>query len=406
MHRIIPMDQDPVDQDLPVRAVPSPLSALLVDPALFTAPYDAALSRGLMSCGVKARWATRALRAGEDADISAEDRLPIFYPLTDGPRRRGSGRWQRALKGVEHALGLGALVRRARQEPCDVVHFQWSVVPFMDLRAIARLRVAAPVILTVHDLVPFNGKQVSRFQRDGFETVVRGVDHVIVHTPEARSALVSGGVNPLRVSVVPHGMLPLGAAGARDEKRGARWRIVLFGKIQSYKGVDVLVEAAGLLPKDVRKRIEIVVAGEPMIPMDDVIARASALGLDTVVRFETRRFSDGEMAALLTSADCFIFPYRAIEASGVLHLVAGLGKWIIASRLGVFRDMIGGDGQFGALTEPGSSAAIAAAMTDSIGRAPAGPIGANVPGWDEIGGMTREIYEMAIARHAATRQAA
>jgi len=380
-----------------------PLSVLLVDPALFTAPYDAALSRGLKANHVAPTWATRALRPNEDADIPAEDMRPFFYPMTDGPRRRGTGRLQRAVKGVEHALGLNALVKTVQQQPFDAVHFQWSVLPFLDLRAIGRIRETAPVILTVHDLLPFNGKKVNRLQRDGFGGVIRAVDHVIVHTATARSALVGAGVNPLCVSVIPHGMLPLGEVEPTPQTTDDRWRIVMFGKIQSYKGVDILVEAAGRLHADVRRRIEIVVAGEPMLPLGDVIERARALGLQDTVRFEFRRFSDAEMAVLLTGADSFVFPYRAIEASGVLHLVAGLGKWIVASRLGVFEDMIGGDGRFGTLTEAGDVEALAGALAGCIGRTPPGPLGESVPGWEVIGDATRTVYETAIARHSAAR---
>jgi uncharacterized MnhB-related membrane protein len=39
-------------------AAPS-LSALLVDPSLFTAPYDAALTEGLVGAGVEPTWSTR-----------------------------------------------------------------------------------------------------------------------------------------------------------------------------------------------------------------------------------------------------------------------------------------------------------------------------------------------------------
>ncbi len=401
MHRPLTIQEVP-----PVTATPRPLSVLLVDPALFTAPYDAALSRGLKANAITPAWATRGLRPNEDADLPAEDMHPLFYPLTDGPRRRGNGRWQRAVKGVEHALGLNALVKRVEQQQFDAVHFQWSVLPFLDLRAIHRIRETAPLILTVHDLLPFNGKKVNRLQRDGFGGVIRAADHVIVHTATARSALVGAGVNPLCVSVIPHGMLPLGKTAPVEQKSDGRWRIVMFGKIQSYKGVDLLVEAAGLLDAETRSRIEIVVAGEPMLPLGDVIERARALGLEDTIRFELRRFSDAEMAVLLTGADSFVFPYRAIEASGVLHLVAGLGKWIVASRLGVFEDMIGADGRFGSLTEAGDVTALAQALAGCIGRTPPGPLGESVPGWDVIGEMTRGVYETAIARHAAARLAA
>lgn len=386
------------------------LSVLLADPALFTAPYDAALSKGLSANAVRTHWVTRQTRPGEEALLPAGNVTPLFYRFSDGPRRGHNGALKRAVKGVEHALGLDAVVRMARRVGFDALHFQWCVLPPLDLRAIRRLRESVPVILTVHDLVPFNGKNVSRLQRQGFDAVLRTVDHIIVHTAQGRQVLVESGVSASRISTIPHGMLPLapppcdtlsGTARARP-----RWRIVLFGRLQSYKGMDTLVEAAGLLPQQARDNIEITIAGEPMTPLEPVRARIAELGLTAVVRLAPRRFSEDEMALLLRNADCFVFPYRAIEASGVLHLVAGLGKWVIASDLGAFRDVIGADGRCGALVPVGDAKALATALTGSIGLVPEAPLGGDVPDWEEIGAATRAVYETAIARHAAEQRVA
>lgn len=390
-----------VADPLPVDMQMAGPRVLLVDPVLFTAPYDAALTQGLGACGVVAHWATRALRPDEEPELPPAQVTALFYRMSDGPRRPTTAALlNRLVKGVEHAIGLEALVRLARRGGFDLVHFQWSVLPQLDGKAMARIRAERPVVLTVHDLVPFNGKNVSRLQRSGFSTLLRSVDHLIVHTDGARRTLIDDGIAPDRVSVIPHGMLPLRAAPDVTPKRGGRWQIVMFGRLQSYKGLDVLVEAAGRLAPAVRGRIEIVVAGEPMVPLDALRGRVAELCLEPVFRFEPRRFDEREMAALLTGADCFVFPYRAIEASGVLHLVAHLGKWIVASDLGAFRGMIGADGRHGRLTPPGDVEALARALADSIGRAPAGPLGEDVPDWAAIGAMTRDVYEAAIARHA------
>lgn len=370
------------------------LKGLLVDPSLFTAPYDGALSEGLAANGVAPLWLTRRLRANEAAEIPPAQVRPIFYPLTDGPRRRQGKPWQ-WLKGVEHVAGLRRAARIALGG-FDIVHFQWAVLPRLDTRAIAAIRRRVPVLLTVHDTTPFNGKAVSRLQRGGLGDLMRSVDGLIVHTDGGREALLAQGLDARRIHVVPHG--PLRLRGAGDEaKRAGRWRIVMFGRLQDYKGLDVLIEAAGLLNAATRARIEIVVAGEAMIDLAPHRARVAALGLDELFDFRPERLDDDAMTALLRSADAFVFPYRAIEASGVLFLVADLGKWMVASDLGAFREMIA-DGGNGALVPPGDAAALAAALAGSVGRqAAAGP--SAPPDWATIGGMTRTIYERLIRDH-------
>lgn len=370
------------------------LKGLLVDPSLFTAPYDGALSEGLEANGVEPLWLTRQLRANEDAEIPAAKVQPIFYPLTDGLRRRQGRPWQ-WLKGVEHVAGLRRAARIA-DRGFDIVHFQWAVLPRLDVRAIGAIRRRVPVVLTVHDTTPFNGKAVSRLQRGGLDELMRAVDGLIVHTDGGREALLAQGLDGDRIHVVPHG--PLRLRGSGDEgKRPGRWRIVMFGRLQGYKGLDVLIEAAGLLDAEARGRIEIVVAGEAMIDLAPHRARVAALGLDDLFEFRPRRLDDDAMTALLRSADAFVFPYRAIEASGVLFLVADLGKWMVASDLGAFREMIS-DGGNGALVPPADAAALAAALGGSIGRqAAAGP--SAPPDWAAIGGLTRTIYERLIHKH-------
>ncbi len=371
----------------------APWRVVLVDPGLMTAPYDAALSAGLMANRVTPIWATRALRVGEEDLVRGA--IQLFYPWTDGPRRRFGRLWRMA-KGVEHLLGLQALDRFVTAERPDIVHVQWSMLPRFDRAAVRRLRRICPVVMTLHDVQPFNGKAVHQLQRAGFRQLWSAADHLIVHTGSGRDAVVAAGIPPDRVSVVPHGVL-----GVRRERRhrtsSRRWRIVQFGRIQSYKGVDVLVEALGLLEPAARDRLTVTVAGEAQIDMMPIRQRAVDLGLEGTLHFQLGHCSRAAMDALLDDADAFVFPYRVIEASGMLYEVAPLGRWIIASRLGSFAELLGSDlgAAFGTLVPPGDPAALAAALTASVGQEPADDLSRLVPDWAAIGARTRAVYTAA-----------
>jgi len=319
---------------------------------------------------------------------------PLFYRLTDGPRRR-TGRLAKAVKGAEHAAGMAAALRDAGSWRPDVVHLQWLVVPVLDTWAVRRLRRIAPVVMTVHDVTPFNGKDVSAFQRRGFVKALACADRLIVHTEGARIQLIASGLDATRIEVIPHGLLETIAQG--EVKRGDRWRIVQFGRIQHYKGVDLLVEALGRIDPADRARIEVVVAGEPQIDTAPLLQRASDLDLGDAIDFRFGFLSEREMGDLLASADAFVFPYRTIEASGVLHLVAGHNRLIVASETGAFPDLVGRDGAAGTLVDPTDADGLGKALIDTIGRRPTRAIGDAVPGWDEIGRRTRRVYEEARA---------
>lgn len=366
---------------------------MLVDPGLFTAPYDAALSAGLTANGLRPRWLTRGLRPGEEDDLGVAPR-PQFYRNTDGMRRRSGRLWQIA-KGIEHGLGLREMVGLIRTLPVDIVHLQWAMLPLLDSIAIPRLRRYCPVVMTVHDTTPFNGKAVNPLQRYGFDRVLHAVDRLIVHTAEGRAALIAQGLDPARIAVIPHGLLSPAAVPA-TATTGATWRVVQFGKLQDYKGADVLIEALGQLDPAARARLSVVLAGEPLIDPAPLLARAAALGLQPpTLEFRLHRHSKAAMEALLASADAFVFPYRAIEASGVLYDVAPRRRWIVASDLGAFRELIGDTDDAGTLVPPGDARALAAALAASIGRRPTRDISAAVPSWTEIGAMTLQAYEQA-----------
>lgn len=368
------------------------LKVLQVDPSLFTAPYDAALTRGLEMSFVESIWATRALRDGEE-DLLAGTAHRFFYPLTDGPRRR-TGRSWKILKGIEHALGLARLKTLAAAHDVDVVHFQWGLVPQLDRRAVVSLGRRWPVIFTVHDVEPLNGARGGA-QVAGFDRMLNAADALIVHTDAGKRALTARGISAEKINVVPHGLLPLPPAQpeARDSNR---WRIVLFGRIQAYKGADVAVEAMGRLSPDDRANIELVIAGEPLIDIRPIEQRLAELDLGSAVDLRLRRLDEREMASLLRSADAFVFPYRTIEASGVLHLVGDLERWIIASDVGTFRTLLESSPGAGELVAAGDPDALAAAIKRSVGRLPTESPAADVLGWKEIGSITRGIYERVI----------
>lgn len=374
------------------------MRVLQVDPSLFTAPYDAALSHGLLANGVTPSWATRRLRPREEDLLGTIPTLPFFYPMTDGPARRSGAVW-RAVKGLEHAAGLRRLAREA--DRFDLVHYQWAALPVLDVRAARRIRRRRPVVLTVHDIEPFNGRSGS-IQRSGYAAMLAEADRLIVHTRQGEEALRARGLPADRIAIVPHGLLPLRAA-APEPRTGDRWRVVLFGRLQPYKGTDLLVEALGLIDAATRERLEIVVAGEAQMPIEPIRARAHELGLGDAFVLRPERLSEDAMAALLRSADAFVFPYRTIDASGVLHLVADLGRWLIASDLGAFRAMIGTAGATGALVPPMAAQPLADAIVGSIGRRPDAPPATGIPDWNEIGAMTRAVYEDAIAARQEAR---
>jgi len=280
-----------------------------------------------------------------------------------------------------------------------VVHFQWAVVPLLDTLAMLLIRRWCPVLLTVHDTTPFNGEAASSWQRFAFDLPARCADRLIVHTQSARTELLRRGVPGHKLQVIAHGPLALHATPslpAPCARRERPWTFVLFGELKRYKGLDVLVEALALLPVAVRSRARVIVAGRPRMDLTAIVARSAELGLGDMLELRAQRLSAQEMADLFASADCFLFPYRQIDASGVYFLVKSCSKWLIASRVGIFAEDVR-EGVQGVLVPPEDPRALSEALAHAIEARPRPePVSAGAA-WSAIGSATRDLYLECIA---------
>ncbi len=381
------------------------LNVLMVDPSLFTPPYDASLGKALARRNAVVRWAARPLRPGETPELELSSVDEIYYPgeRTSARRRGFIGMVCKAFSHVASSIRLVRLVNRQRP---DIVHFQWALIPIVDFLVFRIISRTVPVVFTVHDTTPFNGSATARLQAFGFPRLLKAADFLIVHTNSGKKDLIRTTGTPDRVVRIHHGPLHLaiGASDRADERvSDSRWTFLLFGKLQTYKGVDVLVEALGVLGESERERIRVIVAGEPIMAFQPILDRADALGVRGMIEFRLFRHTEPEMHALFESCDALVFPYRNIEASGVLFLALPYGKWIIASRLGAFAECIE-EGLSGSLVEPGSPEELAEVMIRTIGSTPRER--PQVPTWDAIAADTLRIYEMLIAgrKSAAERK--
>jgi len=376
------------------------LNILLVDPSLFTAPYDAALTEGLVAAGVAPMWATRPTRRADRQELPLERTDPFFYRRVD--EADWLPRWLKPVaKGVAHLTGLIRLLGKVRSGKPDAVHFQWIVVPTLDVLAMALIRRWCPLVLTVHDTVPYNGQQMSWLQRFGHDAPMRLAHRLIVHTRAGRQALIDRGVPSDKIAVIAHGPLRLAvAAPPTSEARDPRWTFVLFGEVKPYKGLDVLIEAVAALPAEVRVQGRVIVAGRPRMEVAPLVARIAELGLQAQFELRLQRQSEEEMAALFAQADCFVFPYRQIDASGVYFLVKSLGKWLIASRVGIFAEDVV-EGVDGELVASDDVNALAVALRTAIVERPHRERPSVTDSWAGIGQATRALYQQAMLASGA-----
>jgi len=130
--------------------------------------------------------------------------------------------------------------------------------------------------------------------------------------------------------------------------------------IREYKGLDVLLNALAEVP-DAR----LVVAGDPLDPVEPLQRLAAGLGVDDRVEWRLGFLPDEQIPRLMAEATLVALPYRKIDSSGVLATALGHGRPAVVTDVGGLPDAIR---EFGAgrVAAPGDSQAFAAALRELL----------------------------------------
>jgi rhamnosyl/mannosyltransferase len=172
-------------------------------------------------------------------------------------------------------------------------------------------------------------------------------------------------VRQSKVSVVPIGMsdnhakvMPRLVADIRA-RFGRRWLVMALGRMTYYKGFDVLIEAARLLPED----CAVVIGGEGDL-LDEFRRQVASAGLAGRVHLPGH-LPDDHLASYLQACDVFCMPstLRA-EAYGVAMVEAMMmARPVVASDIeGSGVPWVNQDGRTGFNVEVGNPAALAGAI--------------------------------------------
>jgi glycosyltransferase involved in cell wall biosynthesis len=231
----------------------------------------------------------------------------------------------------------------------DVAHVQWLAIPRYDLHWLRRLR--APVVLTAHDVLPRNERNAAAWNE-----VLSVAARVIVQSERAVEQLAEAGVPRDNLVRIQH---PVFESGIEAEPPSGK-TILFFGLIREYKGLDVLLRALAGLP-DAR----LVVAGDPLDPVEPLQRLAAGLGIADRVEWRLGFLPDDAIAPLMHEATLVALPYRKIDSSGVLATALGHGRPAVVTDVGGLPDAIR---EFGAgrVVPPGDPEAFAAALREVL----------------------------------------
>lgn len=190
--------------------------------------------------------------------------------------------------------------------------------------------------------------------------LLRRLDRVIVHGDDARSMAVDMGVDEDAIAVVSlPSPWPVSTHNSAGKKHAGPVRLLFFGTIRPYKGLDVLLEAVSHTPD-----VTLTIAGEFWEQRDTYDQLISSLGLAGRVTIIPGYLPSSRFEEVFGSADVLVLPYRSGTGSIVREVGFRFGLPVIATTVGSIGDGIDHD-TTGLLIEPNS----VQALTDAIAAA-------------------------------------
>jgi glycosyltransferase involved in cell wall biosynthesis len=119
--------------------------------------------------------------------------------------------------------------------------------------------------------------------------------------------------------------------------------LLFFGFIRKYKGLDILLEAMGLIKDqmpELQKRPKLLIAGEYYEDEKIYQQKIDALGIGDMLILETHFISDAEVKNYFCAADVVVQPYRNATQSGVTPLAYHFEKPMIVTSVGALPDYV------------------------------------------------------------------
>ncbi|SNY50187.1 glycosyltransferase [Paractinoplanes atraurantiacus] len=228
-------------------------------------------------------------------------------------------------------------VRFLRTFRPDVLVLQWwtgtVLHSYLMLCFVARL-LGIKIVVEFHEVQDTGEaahKWASLYCRKLIRPLLRRTDGIVVHSRFDRVALrQTYDLTGVPDEIALHGPFDHHVVPAPRAAASGRRRLLFFGTIRPYKGLEDLIEAFALLPDD----YELTVVGETWegwtLPGDLIAASPAASRITFVNRYVT----DAEVDGFFAAADVVVLPYRRSSASGPLHIAMSHGLPVVVTAVG------------------------------------------------------------------------
>jgi len=200
-----------------------------------------------------------------------------------------------------------------------------------------------------HNVLPHESHRVDEYM---VTQLLNATDRVLVHS-EAQEKIARRltGTRIVMSPIAP--FIPEGFVRSQPGV-GEHRRLIFFGLIRPYKGLDVLLRALARGPSGIRLRV----AGEFWGGIASTQQLCRELGISDRVELRPGYVAAQEVPELFSDVDAMVLPYRSATGSQGVWTGFEFGVPVIATRAGHLADDIA-DGVDGLIAEPDSVESLA-----------------------------------------------
>lgn len=251
-------------------------------------------------------------------------------------------------------------------------HFDAVYSPFFAIwnHWVIELFSDTPLLYTVHDPVLHSGEsRVNRFLNRYVDRDIQAAHKVIVLSSIFRQYIADHyKKNNHDIIVLPHGTFETYTNIGHKQAIASEWyqshlnniNFLFFGRIEYYKGIDLLLEAFSTIEKKYADCVSLLIAGK-----GDFSPYRESFSKLRNVKLLNYMIPDDEVISLFQGQHVVtVLPYRDATQSGVINLAAQSASLIIATNVGGLPEQLD-EGKAGILVEP-TVQGLATAMEDVI----------------------------------------
>ncbi len=246
-------------------------------------------------------------------------------------------------KTFNYLKSLKELTKFLKKNEYDIVHLQWFSLPWIEWLYVAMLKKKAKVVITVHDVIPFDNRFL---EMKALNAIYKRADRLLLHTKEAADEFRKYYSATTPISIITKGFC-YKPDYKRIEKETARKKLgipndvivfLYYGTIRPSKGLDTLMSAISQA-QDINSRIFLLAAGAFHRVDEDKYRKLA----DEVVKKGAKvdfGFVPYNMEKIyFSSADVLVLPYREGTQSGVVQVGLMYELPIIASDIYAMDDV-------------------------------------------------------------------